>query len=228
MKPINSINDRYINLINELYRSFHFFNDYFCKGELKEPLITIQGDKRKGSTYGWFGKNFWSENTDENTKTKLDELNLTAESLHREPVNVLETLLHEMAHLKNAQDNIFDCTKTQYHNDKFKKAAEFFGLEVSRMKGKGWAKTALGEKAQAAIALLKPNNDLYKIVRTPPEILKPDPKTIMLAVDLSYQDKIDYLTNHLGKKRIVAETAIDMLYKKLYVSEDEENNNNKE
>lgn len=225
MKPTNALNDKLVNLINELYRSFYFFNEHFCNNELHEPLITIQGDKRRGSTYGWFGKNFWEENVGSERK-KVNEINLTAESLHREPEAVLETLLHEMAHLKNAQNDIFDCTKTQYHNDKFKKAAESFGLGVSRMRGKGWAKTHLDEKAKEAIALLEPVVSAYKITRKPPEILTPEPKTIQLSIDISYQEKLDELLSHYGKKRVTAEAAIDLLYSQLPKPEEVENNDN--
>jgi hypothetical protein len=206
------MNDKVVNLINELYRSFHFFNNYFCKNELSEPLITIQGDKRR-TTYGWFGKEFWEETIDGKKTKKINEINLTAESLFRGHNEVLGTLLHEMAHLKNAQNNIFDCTKTQYHNDKFKKSAEEFGLIVDRMKGRGWAKTTLGNKAKDAINLLDPKKDVYKIVRNPPEIEKPEPKTITLLVNISYQEKIEELLGHYGKKREMTEAAIDALYK---------------
>ncbi len=217
-----SIQQKYTDLIEELYRSFDFFNNHFCNGELKRPIITTQGDKREGSTYGWFGKQFWLDSSEEKSEY-IDELNLTAESLHRDPEQVLETLLHEMAHLKNAQVDILDCTKSQYHNDKFKKAAEFFGLNVSKMKGKGWAITTLGETAKGAIALLKPKIELYKIVRRPPKVEKPEPKVIMLQVGLDYEEKIMKLEETYGKKREFTEKAIDLLYKEL----DKNTNNNK-
>lgn len=210
-----TIQQKYIDLIEELYRSFDFFNEHYCKGELKRPIITTQGDKREGSTYGWFGKGFWLDNSSEKSDY-IDELNLTAESLHRDPEQVLETLLHEMAHLKNAQADIPDCTKSQYHNDKFKKAAEFFDLEVSQRKGKGWATTILSEKAKGVIALLKPKTELYKIVRKPPRVEKPEPKVIMLQVGLDYEEKIAELEETYGKKREFTEKAIDLLYKELH------------
>ncbi len=99
MPQVNDANDtlnfKLVKLINELYRSFNFFNHHFCKNELDEPIITIQGDKRKGSTYGWFGKDFWEESQGVKAK-KVNEINLTAESLHRDYNEVLGTLLHEM------------------------------------------------------------------------------------------------------------------------------------
>jgi len=206
-----NIQEKYTNLLNELYRSFDFFNEFFCQGKLNKPIITTQGEKRKGKTWGWFGKDFWTEHSGEE-HNKLNEINLTAESLHREPNAVLCTLLHEMAHLKNSQEGIFDCTTTQYHNKEFKKTAEFFGLIVEKMKARGWATTTLGEKALGAIELLKPDVSLYKIVRTPPYKLAKDPTVINLNVSLDYEDKVEYLTSRYGKKREMTEAAIDMLY----------------
>lgn len=207
-----NIQTKYTNLINELYRSFDFFNGYFCESKLQRPIITIQGEKKKGKTYGWFGKEFWIEYGNEVEGNKVNELNLTAEALYRDPNEVLGTLLHEMAHLKNAQDNIPDCNAAQYHNGNFKKVAEFFGLEVSRMKGKGWAVTNLGTKAKEVIDLLAPKIELYKIVRNPPQRFTPEPKVINLNVDISYEEKISYLTSKYGKKREMTEAAIDHLY----------------
>lgn len=200
-------------LINELYRSFDFFNEYFCQNTLKRPIITIQGDKQLGTTYGWFGKGFWKENTEEGEVT-IDELNLTAEALHREPKYVLETLLHEMAHLKNAQEDISDCTSTQYHNEHFKKTAEFFGLVVDRLKGKGWAKTSLDLKATDAIEKLQPKVEIYQIVRTPPTKPKKDPTTISLNVGLEFGEMIEEMAGIYGGKRQMAEEALTLLHKK--------------
>jgi len=134
-------------------------------------------------------------------------------TFYRSPNDVLETLLHEMAHLKNAQNGVSDCTATQYHNKDFKKADETFGLTVSRMKGKGWATTALNQAGKDAIELLQPKKELYNITRTPPLKLKKDPTTITLNIDISYEDKVEYLMGVYGKKRELAEEAIDMLYK---------------
>ncbi len=127
-----------------------------------------------------------------------------------------------MAHLKNAQKGISDCNKVQYHNKNFKTAAESFGLTVSQRKGKGWATTVLGQTAKDAILLLKPDVDAYKIVRKPPEIDKPDPTTIQLSIDISYEDKINELLEFFGKKRALAEEAINLLYQKTIKSKVEE------
>lgn len=207
------IKDKQIALINELYRSFDFFNNHFCNNNLQRPLITLQGDNKR-STYGWFGGSFWNDSKDE--KSKINELNLTAETLHREPTHVLGTLLHEMAHLKNFQEGIKDCNAAQYHNKAFKISAEYFGLVVEKMKNKGYAITKLSDSSLTAIELLKPKIEVYCIVRNPPKKPKKDSEYITLQVDLSFKDKIDFLMNKIGKKREVAEEAIDLLYAKYY------------
>lgn len=97
------------------------------------------------------------------------------------------------------------------------------GLVVSKIKGKGWASTALGEKAKLAIDLLVPNASVYKITRKPPEKVQPEPKTIGLSVDISYENKVEELVSHYGKKRTMTETAIDLLYNKLMEEENEDN-----
>lgn len=207
-KVIN-IQEKQIELLNELYRSFDFFNKHFALNQLKRPLITIQTD-RSHKTYGWFGKNFWGENSKK--EANIDELNLTAETLHRQPEEVLETLLHEMAHLKNAQAGIKDCTVTQYHNKSFKESAEGFGLKVGTMVRKGWAYTQLDDAAKEAITQLKPNKSAYCICRKPEVRIKKAPTTIPLYVSLDYQDKIDFLLDHFDGKKEMTEAAVDLLF----------------
>jgi hypothetical protein len=142
--------------IEELYRAFDFFNETFAEGNLPKVIITIQEAGRKNA-YGWFGESFWKDGICEQG---VCEINLSAEYMGRDPYAILETLLHEMAHLKNAINDIRDCTSGQYHNKKFKIAAEQFGLIVKRAGNKGWAFTSLGEEARAAIDQFKPDEDI--------------------------------------------------------------------
>lgn len=150
---------RYIELLKEINRAFDFFNERFSNNELKRPVITISpaGGKR---AYGWFGPRFWKEGEEES-----HEINLSAEHFKRKPEDVLETLLHEMAHLKNAQNKIEDTTATQYHNKHFKIAAESFGLKVDRMANRGFAKTELTDVSRQVIEDFKPKEELFNIYR---------------------------------------------------------------
>lgn len=147
--------------IEELYRAFDFFNARFADGKLPKVIITIQEAGRRNA-YGWFGESFWK---DDICEQGVCEINLSAEYMGRDPLYILETLLHEMAHLDNAMNNVRDCTSGQYHNKKFKNTAEKYGLIVKRMGNKGWALTELGEEAIDAIEELQPDKDVLNSLK---------------------------------------------------------------
>lgn len=145
-------------LYTELYRAFDVFNEVFADNKLPKVVITIQESGRRNA-YGWFGDGFW---TDRLAGGAVPEINLSAEYLSRGPRGLLETLLHEMAHLWNATvANIRDCSGGQYHNKHFKEAAERFGLEVSRDGKRGWAYTKLTDASEQAINDLNLDDTLF-------------------------------------------------------------------
>lgn len=154
---IHSPSNRNRLLVNELYRAFDSFNVTFAGGKLPEVVITIQ-NKGRANALGWFGEGFW---VDKLTNQGTHEINMSAEYLARGPEALLETLLHEMAHLYNAVNNIKDCSGGQYHNKRFKSAAEMFGLKVDKMKNRGWASTELTEVSKQAIDDLKLDTRLF-------------------------------------------------------------------
>lgn len=138
----------YVEVTKLLYRAFDHFNKVLAEGALKPCIITVGSANRK-SAYGWHLKDGWKHGAAE-----LTELNVCAEFLHRSWEEVCETLIHEMAHLKNSQAGIKDCNAVQYHNKQFKTAAEALGLKVEKMRNKGFALTDLGPRAEAAIKSL--------------------------------------------------------------------------
>lgn len=71
------------------------------------------------------------------------EVVVIAEHLDRGPAEVLGTLLHEAAHALNFERGRNDCTKSQYHNQLFKAAAEEVGLTVENVRHYGYALTRL-------------------------------------------------------------------------------------
>ena len=94
-------------LYNELYRAFDHFNNAFADNKLPKVVITIQESGRRNA-YGWFGNGFWSDRL---AGDSVPEINLSAEYLSRGPDGLLETLLHEMAHLWNATvEQVRDCS----------------------------------------------------------------------------------------------------------------------
>ena len=149
-------------LLEELYRAFDHFNNTFAENKLPKVVITIQESGRRNA-YGWFGNGFW---TDRLAGDSVPEINLSAEYLSRGPNGLLETLLHEMAHLWNATvAKERDCTSGQYHNKHFKHAAQLFGLKVYRIKNKGFAGTSLDEAAYQAINELKPDDQVISSLK---------------------------------------------------------------
>lgn len=149
-----------LELLKELYRSYDFFNSYFCKGSLPRPMIIV-ASSNKARVHGWFRNEAWMVQ-----KEVVCEITLCAETFQRGLDDVLDTLLHEMAHLKNFYDNdrkVVDCTPQQRHNKVFKTTAEFFGLDVSSSKRFGSGHTSLGKGAREAIKQLKPDSKLFEL-----------------------------------------------------------------
>jgi len=60
-----------------------------------------------------------------------------------------------MVHYANNVCKVVDCNNNQYHNKHFKSKAESFGLTVEKVKNKGYARTALGDKAIAMVKKYK-------------------------------------------------------------------------
>ena len=73
----------------------------------------------------------------------LHEVVVVAEHLNRSAEDIVATLLHEAAHALCFQRGIYDCSKSQYHNQKFKTAAEEVGLQVTQVAHYGFAATTL-------------------------------------------------------------------------------------
>lgn len=77
-------------------------------------------------------------------RSLMHEVVVVAEHLDRGSADIFETLLHEAAHALNHERGIHDCSPTsQYHNQKFKEAAEELGLTVEKVPHYGYAYTTL-------------------------------------------------------------------------------------
>ena len=198
--------DRSISLYNELYRAFDAFNARFADGKLPKVVITIQESGRRNA-YGWFGNGFWSDTL---AGEAVPEINLSAEYLSRGPQGLLETLLHEMAHLWNATvAKVRDCSGGQYHNKRFKEAAERFGLRVERDGRRGWAYTSLTEESEQAIKDLNPDENVFKSLRRK-TTRKTDDRYFSLIVNLDLKEPLkDALESTGGSQRQFVEAAIE-------------------
>jgi len=127
---------------------FDLFNEHFYNGELTRPAITLSPDGGRGA-YGWCSVNeIWKTGDDTHR-----EINLCAEYLDRPMPEVCGTMLHEMAHLYNIQQDITDVSNNgYYHNKQFKDTAETHGLIIEKHDKYGWTITTLTEETAVWLA----------------------------------------------------------------------------
>lgn len=202
---------KYQELLKELHRAFDFFNEKFAEGKLERPVITVSSAAGKNAL-GWFGAKFWKDGEEE-----VNEINMSAEYFNRSVEDVLETLLHEMAHLKNAQNGVDDCSASQYHNKSFKVAAESFSLEVKKSKYRGFSSTNLTDVSREVINQLNPDEKVYSFYRRTfrtKRIKKYIPLMIKYTDD--NEELIDkIMSKYSGSKVEMVEDALSRLLLKL-------------
>ena len=111
---------------------------------------TIQtGGRRKGVCYGWFLRDGWSTREGD----LCDEISFTAEQLHRPVEAIIETAVHEVAHLWARTLGLKDCSAAGRHNKVFKRHAEALGLEcMEPWDSKGYTYTSATPELLARIA----------------------------------------------------------------------------
>lgn len=147
-------------VIGELENLFSIINQKYFNNELQKPVITISPDTTKGA-YGWCTSwKAWKNGEDEG----YYEINMCAEHLNRFFEDIAETMLHEMIHLLNMQNEVKDTSRAgTYHNKSFKESAELHGLVVEKTEKYGWAKTYLSEESKAFFKdLNKKSFNLYR------------------------------------------------------------------
>lgn len=132
-------------VIGKLDNLFSMFNNHFYQGELQTPIITSNSNHKTYTKWKtWNGK----------VRSGYYEINLCDEHLSRPLIDVCETLLCEMAHLANLQndrDSIYECDE---NNKLFRTMAKSHGLTVNKTKN-GKNKTALaGETTDWLISVL--------------------------------------------------------------------------
>jgi hypothetical protein len=140
-------------VIGKLEDLFSKFNQKFFNNELDKPVITVSPDITKGA-YGWCTAwKAWKK--DEESDDGYYEINLCAEYLSRPFEETCGTLIHEMVHLMNLENEVQDTSRSgMYHNKKFKQTAEQHGLIVDKNDKYGWCITKLNDEAASYIELL--------------------------------------------------------------------------
>lgn len=95
-----------------LQNAYDYFNTVFFNDSLQQCLITLQ---RRKNVAGYFARDRFA--TMKNGQV-VHELSLNPEFFHK-PVEVLQTLAHEMAHVKEFQDGT--SSRNGYHNKQWSK-----------------------------------------------------------------------------------------------------------
>ncbi|UOR14198.1 SprT-like domain-containing protein [Halobacillus amylolyticus] len=165
MPEIHEVNIDQIT--QELHNAFYLFNQHYFNNELPTPAITIQSSGHKRKSMGWCTVvPVWG---DKEGKTKMYEINLSAEFLDLDFYETMDTLLHEMVHLYHKVHNIQDCSrKGTYHNKHFKKKVLEIGFEYQNDKPDakhGWTYARLGQKVKDEISNMNISADVFTISR---------------------------------------------------------------
>src|SRR4051812_26390390 len=116
------INPSLVPAIAELERAHLAFCELPFKRQMPLPVIAILPKGRRNAL-GWFWENRWQKEEGKH----FPEINVCAEHLARPVEDIAQVLLHEMCHYANWLDGIFDCTSSQYHNQKFKDRCDSIG-----------------------------------------------------------------------------------------------------
>lgn len=125
----------YKRVAGYLDKIFNLLNETYFENALSKPVITIQSTPR---AYGHItcGKVWTSE------EEHRHELNIGAGTLNRNIEEIVATMLHEMVHLYNIQQNVQDCSRGgAYHNKRFKEEAEKRDLKIDHHPTYGWTIT---------------------------------------------------------------------------------------
>ena len=124
---------------------------------------TIQTSGRRRGLCGWFLHNSWSTREGD----LCHEVNFAAEQLDRPVEDIVETAIHELAHLWAHSLDLKDCSAAGRHNKVFKKHAEALGLVCAPpMDGRGYAYTHSSPDLLARIAQeLQPDVGKFALFR---------------------------------------------------------------
>jgi hypothetical protein len=111
-------------------------------------LVVASGSEGKRLNLGHFAPHRWQVNGSDR-----HEVLVGGEGLHRGPLEVLGTLLHEAAHGLAQARGIADTSRQgRYHNRRYATLARELGLEVASVKPIGWSASTVPEPTAAAYA----------------------------------------------------------------------------
>ncbi len=109
-------------------------------------VVVASGSEGKRLNWGHFAPHRWQVNG-----TDRHEVLVGGEGLHRGPLEVLGTLLHEAAHGLAQARQVQDTSRQgRYHNRRYATLARELGLEVASVKPIGWSATTVPEHTATA------------------------------------------------------------------------------
>ena len=108
-------------------------------------LVVASGSEGKRLNWGHFAPHRWQV-----AGADRHEVLIGGEGLHRGPLEVLGTLLHEAAHGLAQARGVQDTSRQgRYHNRRYAVLARELGLEVATVKPIGWSATTVPEATAA-------------------------------------------------------------------------------
>src|SRR6266545_384493 len=111
-------------------------------------LVVASGSEGKRLNWGHFAPHRWQV-----AGADRHEVLVGGEGLHRGPLEVLGTLLHEAAHgLAQAREVQDTSRQGRYHNRRYAHLARELGLDVTSVKPIGWSATTVPEATAAGYA----------------------------------------------------------------------------
>ncbi len=111
-------------------------------------LVVASGSEGKRLNLGHFAPHRWQV-----AGADRHEVLVGGEGLHRGPVDVLGTLLHEAAHGLAQARRVADTSRQgRYHNRRYATLAGELGLQVASVKPIGWSATTVPELTASAYA----------------------------------------------------------------------------
>jgi len=110
--------------------------------------VSLQTKGTARTRLGHFAKGRWT--LDALEKLGVCELSVSSEGLQRGPMEVAETVIHEMVHGYCESEGIVDTSKGGNHNSKFRAEAERIGLVVDKGT-QGWNQTAMSTELNAKV-----------------------------------------------------------------------------
>ena len=105
----------------------------------KRPRVVIAVSSRRTLSLGWYAPNRWWEK-----RKATDEIAILPGTTSAGVHDTSNTLVHELVHYVNEALKIKDTARDgRYHNGRFRRMAEIFGLDVYRTASYGYAETTL-------------------------------------------------------------------------------------